>query len=133
MITISKRSRADDAFAQRKFFKKTAKGKVLKGPSASSSLLLSSFAPSSCLAIGPRLAFVTVIRERYLRNDIPCGSAFCEECLDESQKPVLPRQGFTSSTLVPQGHYVVPDTNAFLHQVSPHSLFTPRVPLLSVS
>lgn len=38
--------------------------------------------------------------------------------MDESQKPVLPRQGFTSSTLVPQGHYVVPDTNAFLHQVS---------------
>jgi len=31
MITIQKRARQDDAFSQRKFFKKTAKGKVLKG------------------------------------------------------------------------------------------------------
>jgi hypothetical protein len=35
MITIVKRQRDDGPFAQRKFFKKTAKGKVLKGELAS--------------------------------------------------------------------------------------------------
>jgi hypothetical protein len=55
MITISKRSRADDAFAQRKFFKKTAKGKVLKGRSASALPSIPPLALSSPLAMLPPL------------------------------------------------------------------------------
>lgn len=113
MITIAKRQRQDGPFSQRKFFKKTAKGKVLKGERARTRARRSS--PALLTRLGSRSR--PVIRERYVRNDIPCGSASCELCLDENQKPVLPEGGFKGSKLVPKGHFVVPDTNAFLHQV----------------
>ena len=62
-----------------------------------------------------------IVREVYLRQDIPCSSLLCTICLD-----ILPA-GFHGKTdpfvlsatpagtrQFPQGHYLVPDTNAFL-------------------
>jgi hypothetical protein len=40
-ITIRKRAREDAAVTQRKFFRKTARGKVIKGPSATGVLSFS--------------------------------------------------------------------------------------------
>ncbi|CED85602.1 Exosomal 3'-5' exoribonuclease complex, subunit Rrp44/Dis3 [Phaffia rhodozyma] len=89
MITILKRNREELELSQKKYFKKTAKGKVQK-----------------------------ILKERYLRDDIPCGSKFCSVCsYEEEAQPSLPEQGFTGSNLIPRGHYVIPDTNAFLHQM----------------
>ncbi|KAF8962184.1 mitotic control protein dis3 [Flammula alnicola] len=50
-ITILKRPRTEAVLTQRKFFKKTARGKVIK-----------------------------VLRERYLRDDVACGIHDCREC-----------------------------------------------------
>jgi exosome complex exonuclease DIS3/RRP44 len=64
------------------------------------------------------LSRFAVIKERYLRDDIACGSAYCSACgALEHQKRVLHAAGFGGSDLLKEGHYVVPDTNAFLHQV----------------
>ncbi|TKA25725.1 hypothetical protein B0A50_05820 [Salinomyces thailandicus] len=62
-----------------------------------------------------------IVRELYLRQDIPCSSQLCSACLD------LQPSGFHKKTApfvlsptpagtknYPQGHYLVPDTNAFL-------------------
>lgn len=88
-ITIRKRALAADEIAgsQRKFFKKTARGKVVK-----------------------------VLRERYLRTDIPCGSRACASCIDGA-KTALTADGMKRNKVVEGRHYIVPDTNAFLHQV----------------
>ncbi|KAK4689829.1 exosome complex exonuclease DIS3/RRP44, partial [Tremellales sp. Uapishka_1] len=67
-ITILKRARADIPLAQNKFLKKTAKGKVL-----------------------------SFLRERYVRDDIPCGYEQCHLCSDfPGYKPVLPRTGYAA-------------------------------------
>ncbi|KAG6817260.1 hypothetical protein H0H87_010921 [Tephrocybe sp. NHM501043] len=57
-ITIRKRPRTEAVVTQRKFFKKTARGKVIK-----------------------------VLRERYLRDDVVCGVQGCTAC-DESDVPL---------------------------------------------
>ncbi|KAI0282541.1 hypothetical protein BGY98DRAFT_954568 [Russula aff. rugulosa BPL654] len=86
-ITIRKRQREDAVFTQRKFFKKTARGKVIK-----------------------------VIRERYLRDDVSCGIEMCRECIS-SPGPRLPFSGAGDHKLFPNGHFVLPDTNVFLSQM----------------
>lgn len=60
-------------------------------------------------------------REVYLRDDIPCSSQLCRSCLD-----IAPRDSFSKTSpfvlspsplktdRFPHGHYLVPDTNAFL-------------------
>ncbi|KAF8900484.1 mitotic control protein dis3 [Gymnopilus junonius] len=58
-ITILKRTRTEAVVTQRKFFKKTARGKVIK-----------------------------VLRERYLRDDVSCGIDHCRECTDAQSLPV---------------------------------------------
>lgn len=71
-----------------------------------------------------------VLRERYLRDDVGCGIARCGLCAStDSQKDALPITGDTSHSRFPGGHFVLPDTNVFLHQAS-HHLF---VALLMVS
>ncbi|KAM7209316.1 putative mitotic control protein [Naviculisporaceae sp. PSN 640] len=63
-----------------------------------------------------------IVREVYLRRDIPCSSKLCQSCLkgtpkDASGKPlpsVLSDKPAGTSQF-PQGHYLVPDTNAFLN------------------
>ncbi len=65
----------------------------------------------------------TVLRERYLRSDIPCGYEGCDECVDyPGFRRVLPARGFTGHTdpawgKHSAGHWLVVDTNVVLHQV----------------
>ncbi|KAI0791122.1 RNB-domain-containing protein [Abortiporus biennis] len=87
-ITIRKRPRTEAVVTQRKFFKKTARGKVIK-----------------------------VLRERYLRNDVGCGIQGCNICSSGSQSPPLPSKGGLDHASFPNGHFVVPDTNVFLSQM----------------
>ncbi|KAF8526026.1 hypothetical protein BU17DRAFT_74382 [Hysterangium stoloniferum] len=88
-IIIRKRPLTEAVQTQRKFFKKTARGKVIK-----------------------------VIRERYLRDDVPCGLYPCKLCSSEiSIKKHIPLHGTPSHSLYPSGHLLMPDTNVFLHQM----------------
>lgn len=110
-ITIMKRSRADVPFAQRKFLKKTKRGKVMKGE-------LMGISTSFKMLINVAL----VLRERYLRSDIPCGYACCTECATfPGFKPVLPSVGYTAHRKLqqasPAGHWLIVDTNIVLHQM----------------
>ncbi|KIO27825.1 hypothetical protein M407DRAFT_7135 [Tulasnella calospora MUT 4182] len=104
-IVVLKRSRAEAENTQRKFFRKTAKGKVVK-----------------------------VLRERYLRPSIPCGVIACPICSEflsaSSQRPSLPMNGYRAHNAYPSGHFIVPDTNVFLHQMDlmEHSSF--KVPII---
>lgn len=77
-----------------------------------------------------------IVREVYLRKDIPCSSRLCSTCLtdaptdyhnkgkpqssptsstsDQSVSPFVLSETPAATKLYPQGHYLVPDTNAFL-------------------
>lgn len=57
-----------------------------------------------------------IVREHYLRDDIWCSSALCDTC--ETETHVLETEPETTSTLCAFPHYIVPDTNVALHQVS---------------
>ncbi|EIW68849.1 hypothetical protein TREMEDRAFT_63316 [Tremella mesenterica DSM 1558] len=90
-ITILKRARTDQPLSLTKFAKKTAKGRVL-----------------------------SVLRERYVRDDIPCGFSSCQSCSPfPNQRPVLPLKGYLGHTTLTStcGHYLVIDTNIVLHQM----------------
>ncbi|KAJ3529635.1 hypothetical protein NM688_g7830 [Phlebia brevispora] len=103
-ITIRKRPHEDAVITQRKFFKKTARGKVIK-----------------------------VLRERYLRDDVACGIHSCRECASTSSTaPTLPSSGSMEHKLFPNGHFVLPDTNVFLSQMDliESTSFTPPIILL---
>ena len=62
-----------------------------------------------------------VVREQYLRKDIPCSSQLCSACASNAAadasgnvpKPVLSRQPARTKSF-PTGHYIVPDTNVLL-------------------
>lgn len=62
-----------------------------------------------------------VVREQYLRKDIPCSSQLCSACASNAAadasgnvpKPVLSRQPASTKSF-PSGHYTVPDTNVLL-------------------
>nr|GAT46083.1 predicted protein [Mycena chlorophos] len=101
-ITIRKRPHSEAVISTRKFFKKTARGKVVK-----------------------------VLRERYLRDDVACGIQSCASC-DNSTADPLPFAGDTQHKAFPDGHYILPDTNVFLHQMDlmESSLFKPPIILL---
>ncbi|KAG9315316.1 hypothetical protein JVU11DRAFT_4455 [Chiua virens] len=86
-ITILKRPREEAVVTQRKFFKKTTRGKVIK-----------------------------VLRERYLRDDIYCGIIACRICTGVVN-PILPSAGDSTHKQFTTGHYVLPDTNIFLAQM----------------
>ncbi|KAB8349446.1 hypothetical protein FH972_023473 [Carpinus fangiana] len=63
-----------------------------------------------------------IVREVYLRKDIPCSSKLCTKCLANA-----PRDSFgkavsfvlsatpSATKCYPNGHYTVPDTNAFIN------------------
>ncbi|OSD00737.1 RNB-domain-containing protein [Trametes coccinea BRFM310] len=102
-ITIRKRPRTEAVVTQRKFFKKTARGKVIK-----------------------------VLRERYLRDDVACGIHSCGLCAHE-QDVLLPSSGsFEHASFANNGHFVLPDTNVFLSQMDlmESPLFSPPIILL---
>lgn len=105
-ITIRKRPRGEAVVTQRKFFKKTARGKVIKGA-------LEFPRNADHFLIVP----IPVLRERYLRNDVGCGISGCRTCVQPGQT-LLPPGGSTESKLFSDGHIVIPDTNVFLAQVN---------------
>ncbi|KAK4190516.1 putative mitotic control protein [Podospora australis] len=62
-----------------------------------------------------------IVREVYLRQDIPCSSKLCQKCLalapsDAAGRPIpfVLSDAPAGTKVFPQGHYLVPDTNAFL-------------------
>lgn len=62
----------------------------------------------------------SVLRERYLRDDIPCGYEGCKECADyPGYRAALPAVGFTKHRkwTGAAGHWLVVDTNIVLGQV----------------
>uniref|UniRef100_A0ACB8FIZ4 Exosome catalytic subunit dis3 n=1 Tax=Sphaerodactylus townsendi TaxID=933632 RepID=A0ACB8FIZ4_9SAUR len=64
-----------------------------------------------------------VVREHYLRDDISCGAAGCSLCVEEDEqggagRSFLEAQPFgAASSLCPEPHYLLPDTNLLLHQI----------------
>lgn len=60
-------------------------------------------------------------REHYLRDDIACGSVLCDKCGRLGGKPVL-QKSTSVLNLDDQNlnihHYLIPDTNVVMHQVS---------------
>ncbi|KAL8189938.1 UNVERIFIED_CONTAM: exosome catalytic subunit dis3 [Gekko kuhli] len=68
-----------------------------------------------------------IVREHYLRDDISCGVAACPLCGEGEEeeeegrgagRPFLEAQpGGAASSLCPEPHYLLPDTNLLLHQI----------------
>ncbi|KAG6033760.1 hypothetical protein E4U41_006808 [Claviceps citrina] len=63
-----------------------------------------------------------IVREVYLRTDIPCSSKICKLCLDDAPKnasqqvqPFVLSEKPAGTKAFPRGHYLVPDTNALLN------------------
>ncbi|PWN47632.1 RNB-domain-containing protein [Violaceomyces palustris] len=102
MVEISIRKRPltgiEASASTQKFFKKTARGKVVK-----------------------------VVRERYLRSDISCGSSSCQKCKESHLSAISSKQSNSPTVLLSQkglansvvrgNHYLILDTNVFLHQI----------------
>ncbi|KAL2020900.1 hypothetical protein VTK56DRAFT_7891 [Thermocarpiscus australiensis] len=62
-----------------------------------------------------------IVREVYLRQDIPCSSKLCRSCFKVAPRdaagrttPFVLSEAPAGTSVFPQGHYLVPDTNAFL-------------------
>ncbi|KAM7194325.1 hypothetical protein V8F33_007314 [Rhypophila sp. PSN 637] len=65
-----------------------------------------------------------IVREVYLRRDIPCSSKLCQSCLQAAPRdaagrpiPFVLSDKPAGTSKFPQGHYLVPDTNAFLNSM----------------
>lgn len=63
-----------------------------------------------------------IVRELYLRQDIPCSSQLCFRCTTEAPtdsngriKPFALSSNPAANKAFPKGHYIVPDTNIFLY------------------
>ncbi|PHH74931.1 hypothetical protein CDD80_2742 [Ophiocordyceps camponoti-rufipedis] len=63
-----------------------------------------------------------IVREVYLRTDIPCSSKICNACLQEAPRnsngkalPFVLSEKPAGTKSFPGGHYLVPDTNALLN------------------
>lgn len=63
-----------------------------------------------------------IVREVYLRTDIPCSSKLCKTCLQDAPRnaaqevqPFVLSDKPAGTKSFPQGHYLVPDTNALLN------------------
>ncbi|KAI0110135.1 RNB-domain-containing protein [Daldinia grandis] len=63
-----------------------------------------------------------IVREVYLRRDIPCSSKLCSQCLITAPRnasgqlsPFVLSDKPAGTKTYPQGHYLVPDTNALLN------------------
>uniref|UniRef100_A0A8C4VDN9 Exosome complex exonuclease RRP44 n=1 Tax=Gopherus evgoodei TaxID=1825980 RepID=A0A8C4VDN9_9SAUR len=64
-------------------------------------------------------AVMKVVREHYLREDIACGAAACEQCGQQPGEPRLEAQpSGAASSLCPAPHYLLPDTNVLLSVIT---------------
>ena len=57
-----------------------------------------------------------IVREQYLRDDVWCGVKCCSRC--PQTDPVLDVKPQRNSSLFKFPHFIVPDTNIAVHQVS---------------
>lgn len=108
-ISIRKRPVDEAAVTQRKFFKKTARGKVIKGA------LAQPWSDVVDVLTKSRPKYL-VLRERYLRDDVSCGLHLCKACTIAPNAAIKPSPASEYAGF-PNGHYVLPDTNVFLSQV----------------
>jgi len=60
---------------------------------------------------------VKVVREHYVRDDIPCGHPNCSACPFDDGRPRLSENPTLSTDLCPFPHFIVPDTNVLLGAV----------------
>jgi len=60
---------------------------------------------------------VKVVREHYLRGDIPCGHPSCGVCTIETGRPRLSERPTLTTVLCPYPHYIIPDTNVVIAAV----------------
>jgi len=58
-----------------------------------------------------------IVREHYVRDDIPCGHPACGACSQDDARPRLSDNPTLSSVLCPFPHYIVPDTNVLVAAV----------------
>lgn len=56
-----------------------------------------------------------VVKEHYLRDDIWCSIETCKAC--EHSEPILSATPGINK-IFPLPHYIIPDTNVFMNQVS---------------
>ena len=61
-----------------------------------------------------------IVRELYLRQDIPCSSTLCPSCTapvdsNGDSSPFILSEYPTKTDKYPNGHYLIPDTNALLN------------------
>lgn len=61
-------------------------------------------------------AFLQIVREHYLRDDIGCGSKECKKCKRNNEKPLKENMS-VSNTVFTDKHYLLVDTNVVIHQV----------------
>jgi len=66
---------------------------------------------------------VKVVREHYVRDDIPCGHPNCGACSLEEGRPRLSEHPTLSTDLCPFPHVIIPDTNVLLGAVCCDWLF----------
>ncbi|KAI9002338.1 hypothetical protein BC832DRAFT_561272 [Gaertneriomyces semiglobifer] len=74
---------------------------------------------------------VKVVKEHYLRDDLSCGWAHCEQCSNKDHTLTSPRMVPEISNMP---HYLVPDTNVLYHQIDvmEHKVFTDVIILQTV-
>ncbi|TPX67862.1 hypothetical protein SpCBS45565_g03463 [Spizellomyces sp. 'palustris'] len=77
-----------------------------------------------------RGTIVKVVKEHYLRDDIYCGIAGCQLCVEQNTILTSPRTCKTVNT----PHFLIPDTNVLFHQIDviEHKAFTDVVVLQTV-
>ena len=65
---------------------------------------------------------VKVVREHYLRDDVWCGAQHCTTCEHEADRIpfLMDSRPLMPSKLCTYPHFIIPDTNVVLHQVSCH-------------
>lgn len=82
-----------------------------------------------------------IVRELYLRHDIPCSSKLCTRCLADIKgdsygrtKPFVLSSNPPVNDTIKVPHYIVPDTNIFLHcmDVLEHAAITDVIVLQTV-
>ena len=61
-----------------------------------------------------------IVREHYLRDDIPCGLTACMQC--NKSRANLDKNVTSESAVFPRPHFILPDTNVVLHQVTTNNI-----------